>query len=174
MKKFIAAASTSRLETPPGSSQGSSGHWRVATVPPSSGTDSIAARGSVQTIHRRGGERSAEAAKAYQRAAERVCDVDFKMAIREADLNSLRRLGSASLCLSSSLRFASLNRRMTPSRDRAEHGQRNGAKAKWHENSPRLTSSIPQRTADRRNDDRAGVADREHAGCGTRQVRWQA
>jgi hypothetical protein len=90
----------------------------------------IAARGSVQTIHRRGGEGSAEAAKTYQRAAGRVCDGDFKTAIREADLNSLRRLGPASLCLSSSLRFAGLNRRMTPSRDRAEHGQRNGAQAK--------------------------------------------
>jgi hypothetical protein len=39
MKKFIAVASTSRSETPPGSSQVSSGHWRVATEPPSSGSD---------------------------------------------------------------------------------------------------------------------------------------
>jgi hypothetical protein len=31
---------------------------------------------------------TAEAAKTYQRAAGRVCDGDFKMAIREADLNS--------------------------------------------------------------------------------------
>jgi hypothetical protein len=73
----------------PKGAEGSSGHWRVATVPPSSGSDSIAARGSVQTIHRRGGEGSAEAAKTYQRAAERVGDGDFKTAIREADLNSL-------------------------------------------------------------------------------------
>ena len=68
------------------------------------------------------------------------------------------------------LALRGLNGRTTPGHDRAKHGQRNGTQTKRHESGPRFAGQVPQRAADRRNDDRAGVTDREHAGCSARQM----
>jgi hypothetical protein len=73
----------------------------------------------------------------------------------------------------SRIRIFGLNGRTTPGHDRAKHGQRNGAQTKRHESGPRFAGQVPQGAADRRNNDRAGVTDREHPGCSARHVRRQ-
>ena len=64
----------------------------------------------------------------------------------------------------------SLSRRTIARGDGADDRERNRAERQRHEGGPRFVGQVPQRAADGRNDNRAGVADGEHAGGRARHI----